>query len=104
MNTPERACTAHSRGFYEAETTTEGGLRYRVLRCDVCDRPQGMRLIRRNRTPRSYVDNPCTGEHDISQSATTCGRCGVVLCDLCGSDQHFTGQGHDLSRPEYWGI
>ena len=57
-------------------------------------------------TPRDYVDNPCPpgAEHDIGQSATECGRCGVALCDLCGSDQHFTGDGHDLSSPRYWGV
>jgi hypothetical protein len=43
----ERACTAHSRGTHEAETVREHGLTYLVIRCDVCNRPQGMRLVRR---------------------------------------------------------
>ena len=44
------------------------------------------------------------GDHDIRVSATECGRCGVVLCDLCGSDEHYTSDGHDLSDPRYWGV
>ena len=56
--------------------------------------------------PRDYVPNPCPPgvEHDISESATKCGRCGVDLCDLCQSDEHFTGQGHNLNHPAYWGV
>jgi hypothetical protein len=44
------------------------------------------------------------GEHDIRVSASKCGKCGIDLCELCGSDEHFTSEGHDLSRPEYWGV
>lgn len=44
------------------------------------------------------------GEHDIAESAQKCGRCGIVLCELCGSDEHFTSEGHDLSNPAYWGV
>jgi hypothetical protein len=43
----ERACTAHSRGAIEAETTVESnGCTYIVLRCSTCNRPQGLRLVR----------------------------------------------------------
>ena len=56
-------------------------------------------------SPRTLVTDPCPpDEHDISESAFRCGRCGVVLCDICGSDEHFTGDGHDLSNPRYWGV
>jgi hypothetical protein len=64
-----------------------------------------MSQLRTPRTPREMVANPCRlDDHDTNESAQCCGRCGVVLCDLCGSDEHFTSQGHDLSHPAYWGI
>ena len=44
----ERACTRHSHDPFEAETVIEHGLTYIVLRCPICSRPQGMRLVRRN--------------------------------------------------------
>jgi len=58
------------------------------------------------RTPRDFVDSPCPPgtEHDIRVSATTCGKCGVALCELCQSDQHFVSDGHDLSHPSLWGV
>jgi hypothetical protein len=43
----ERTCTAHSKGTHEAETVHRHGLTYTVIRCDVCGRPQGERLVRR---------------------------------------------------------
>lgn len=43
----ERACTAHNQPPYEAEPVRQGGLTYLVLRCPICGRPQGMRLIRK---------------------------------------------------------
>jgi len=52
----------------------------------------------------SFVESPCVGSHDIGESATKCGVCGVVLCDLCQSDEHFVGEGHDLNNPRYWGV
>jgi hypothetical protein len=54
--------------------------------------------------PLSFVESPCVGSHDIGESATKCGVCGVVLCDLCQSDEHFVGEGHDLNNPRYWGV
>lgn len=48
----ERACTAHFHDEpIEAETTVEGnGLTYIVLRCTICNRPRGLRLVRKQRT------------------------------------------------------
>lgn len=43
-------------------------------------------------------------EHDVRVSAQQCGKCGAVLCDICMSDQHYTGDGHDLNDPRYWGV
>jgi hypothetical protein len=42
--------------------------------------------------------------HDVRESARKCGRCGAELCEICMSDAHRTSDGHDLSRPEYWGV
>jgi hypothetical protein len=64
-----------------------------------------MRYIHRN-TMADYVEyiNCAEGEHDTRVSAQKCGACGKDLCDLCGSSEHFTADGHDLSSPRYWGI
>lgn len=43
-------------------------------------------------------------DHDIAKSATECGKCGAILCDLCMTDAHYTSDGHDLSDPRYWGV
>lgn len=43
-------------------------------------------------------------DHDIAKSATECGKCGATLCDLCQSDDHYVGDGHDLSHPSLWGV
>ena len=44
-----RGCTAHFHEPYEAERTGSAGLTYIVLRCTICHRPQGMRLVRKPR-------------------------------------------------------
>ena len=46
----ERACTqlTHVEAI-EAETIQRFGLTYIVLRCTVCNRPQGERLVRKNK-------------------------------------------------------
>ena len=48
----ERACTAHFlEQSYVAETFTHtNGLTYTALRCPVCHRPQGLRLVRKNQS------------------------------------------------------
>ena len=43
----ERACTAHMTTPREAETFTQHGLTYLMLRCPNCDRPRGQRLLRK---------------------------------------------------------
>jgi hypothetical protein len=43
----ERACTRHSHDPYEAETINQSGLTYIQLRCPICHRPQGLRLVRK---------------------------------------------------------
>lgn len=44
-------------------------------------------------------------DHEHNPNDTTeCRDCGAFLCELCGSDQHSTGEGHDLSNPRYWGV
>jgi hypothetical protein len=50
-HTDERPCTAHIfTTAVEAETTVEpNGLTYIVLRCTICNRPQGLRLVRKAR-------------------------------------------------------
>jgi len=45
----ERACTKHNHEPVEAELVERHGLMYRVLRCPLCHRPQGMRLVRRKK-------------------------------------------------------
>jgi hypothetical protein len=50
----ERACTAHTQDPYSAESVVRGKLTYMVLRCPVCDRPQGERLVRRQRGSRVF--------------------------------------------------
>jgi len=42
--------------------------------------------------------------HDTRKSAQECGLCRAVLCDICGTDYHYTSDGHDLNWPGYWGI
>lgn len=42
--------------------------------------------------------------HDTRKSAEACGLCRAVLCSLCGTDRHYTSDGHDLSDPRYWGV
>lgn len=49
----ERACTAHMQDPREAEVTIIGTLTYIVLRCVVCNRPQGLRLVRKQKGGRS---------------------------------------------------
>jgi len=49
MPIKERACTAHFDASYEAETVLQAGMTYIQLRCPKCDRPQGMRLVRKPR-------------------------------------------------------
>ncbi len=44
------------------------------------------------------------GAHDINKSAFSCGACGKLLCEVCGSDEHRTNEGHDLNNPMYWGV
>ena len=48
LNNQERTCTAHFATSYEAEVV-ECGMTYLMLRCPTCDRPQGMRLVRKPR-------------------------------------------------------
>ena len=44
----ERACTRHYKlPPVEAETVVQMGITYLVLRCAECNRPQGMRLVRK---------------------------------------------------------
>lgn len=44
----ERSCTAHYKADpRQAETVMHGRVTYIVLRCTVCERPQGMRLVRK---------------------------------------------------------
>jgi hypothetical protein len=47
----ERSCTAHFHTVpVEAETTVESnGCTYLVLRCTICNRPQGLRLVRKSK-------------------------------------------------------
>lgn len=45
-----------------------------------------------------------SGFHDISNNAFKCGACGAQLCEICQSDQHSTGEGHNLNNPMYWGV
>ena len=46
----ERACTRHyKQPPYKGETVVQKGITYIVLRCPECHRPQGMRLVRKNR-------------------------------------------------------
>jgi hypothetical protein len=54
----ERACTRHTADPVEAETVTNGTLTYLVLRCSVCNRPQGMRLVRK---PKPALCAVCGG-------------------------------------------
>jgi hypothetical protein len=57
------------------------------------------------RKANSDIKNLCPNdEHDIRKSASHCGACGADLCELCGTDAHFTSDGHDLSHPAYWGV
>jgi len=61
----ERSCTAHHDDPYEGEATVEpNGLTYLVMRCphklpggDVCRRPRGLRLVRRNQAHYRMVDS-----------------------------------------------
>lgn len=46
---------------------------------------------------------PDDHEHS-ADDLTECSDCGAFLCELCGSDQHSTSEGHDLSNPRYWGV
>lgn len=57
------------------------------------------------RTPNSDISNLCANDqHDQAKSFDRCGRCGADLCQLCGTDSHFTSDGHDLSHPSLWGV
>lgn len=50
----ERACTnlapSHCAPPEVAETVSDHGLTYLVLRCQACGRPQGLRLVRKSRS------------------------------------------------------
>lgn len=50
------------------------------------------------------VEDCAQGEHDVRKSAFECGACGKQLCEICGSDEHRTHEGHDLNSPRYWGV
>lgn len=51
------------------------------------------------------IENKCPdGEHDTNLVNGCCPRCGALLCDICLSDKHRTGEGHDLNNPRYWGV
>lgn len=53
----------------------------------------------------SDIRNLCPNDqHDQAKSFDRCGRCGADLCQLCGTDSHFTSDGHDLSHPSLWGV
>lgn len=57
------------------------------------------------RTWNANIKNLCPNdEHDQAKSFSKCGACGADLCELCGTDAHSTGDGHDLSHPRYWGV
>jgi len=43
------------------------------------------------------------GEHSPIDP-NKCTKCGIELCELCGSDEHFVGDGHNLNDPRYWGV
>ena len=47
LTNQERTCTAHFATSYEAEVVKQSGMTYLMLRCPTCDRPQGMRLVRK---------------------------------------------------------
>ena len=52
-HTTERSCTAHlNKPPYQGETVRQLSLTYIVLRCVVCNRPQGLRLVRKPQTER----------------------------------------------------
>jgi hypothetical protein len=42
--------------------------------------------------------------HNQSKDFEKCSDCGAVLCTICGTDRHYTGDGHDLNDPRYWGV
>lgn len=51
------------------------------------------------------IKNLCPNDtHDQAKDFEKCGRCGAQLCTLCGTDAHYTSDGHDLSNPRYWGV
>ena len=50
MSGKEQSCTGHFKDSYEAETVKQAGMTYLMLRCPTCNRPQGMRLVRKIRT------------------------------------------------------
>lgn len=61
--------------------------------------------MRPARTANWNIANLCLNdEHDIRKSAEKCGNCQAILCAICGTDYHYTGDGHDLNLPQYWGI
>lgn len=57
------------------------------------------------RTANLNIRDLCPNdEHDQRKDFEKCGICHATLCTLCGTDRHFTSEGHDLDRPEYWGV
>lgn len=57
------------------------------------------------RLANDEIENLCPNDnHSIRKSAEICDICHAILCSLCGTDKHYTSQGHDLNNPAYWGI
>ena len=60
--------------------------------------------LRARRIARGELLAECAIDgHDMSKTHT-CVRCGKDLCEICGSDEHRTSEGHDLNNPRYWGV
>lgn len=61
--------------------------------------------VKSNIRPFVTTTIPDTHEHHPNTVDTgECPDCGAFTCELCGSDQHSTSEGHDLSNPRYWGV
>lgn len=62
--------------------------------------------MRPNRTANMDILNRiCPDDiHDTHISAEECSECGAILCAICGTDRHYTSDGHDLNDPRYWGV
>lgn len=67
--------------------------------------PSIRRTDRPARTANWDVRDLCPNdEHDQRKDFEKCGICHAVLCTICGTDYHFTSDGHDLNDPRYWGV